>query len=591
MAPSLSKSLFRRYAISLALIFSHPIFSEELYQVQVEAPPKIKAMINQYTDLITQRLEPEVDQELIEAMAATAHEQIAELLKTEGYFQPQIEINKQSENLWYIKVTPGEAVTINETLTAIDGPIKDDPEYQTRLDKAKSAWTLTTGNRFQQAAWSASKKSALLSLTTVRYPLAQLTESRALIDPNTNHAILIMRFDSGPEIRFGPIEVKGNKRYPAKIVADMADFSVGTPYSEQKLLDYQNALEQDAHYSNAIVIPDYKRIQDGKVPLEVTVTEVPRQKIELGLNYDTADGFGYRLALDHYNIFKRGYTGSLLADIKRDEKKLSLGLAFPRQANNYSHTINVSYTDSYLQRVQTKALTAGAWRIREHGNIRARFGLEFIKEETYIDAERTGPDNKYNKDAHALLATFAWTKRDIDNLLRPRNGYLLDTTISATPGKVASSAALVRGYLRSGYYLTPWHEKYGTLVTRMEIGQVWTTNAKDIPETLLFRTGGNSSVRGYKYHSLGIQDGRAVRGGRVMATGSVEYQIPVVKDWAVATFYDFGNAAESWSSFNISSSYGVGIRWFSPIAPLSFDMANAVEDKRWRWNISLGLAF
>lgn len=557
----------------------------ETYQVRINAPAEIEGVLNQYLDLVTQREEPDLDSEQIEAMVASTPSEASKLLMTEGYFQAKINVTKEGDT-WVISVDPGPPIMVKDVTISIEGPIRDDQEYyQHELTDAKEGWALPVGSRFRQEEWTASKKEVLDTLTAERYPLATLSASRALVDPNTHTATLIAQYESGPEVRFGEIEVQGDKRYPAKVAIGMADFSNGTPYDQQKLLDYQSRLEQDAHYSSAIVTPDFKRMVDGKVPLVVQLTEVPRQKIELGLSYDTVDGPGIRVNYEHYNIFKRGYTGSFLADLKRDEKKLALGLAMPRQSDNYSHSFSLTYGDSDVQNVRTEALIGGIWRSRDHGNIRSRIGIEYLEENAHIT------NGRELGRSHALLGTFGWTQRAIDNEMHPRRGYLVDFAISATPGEVASSTTLVRGYLHAAGYLTAWPNEYGTFIGRMELGQIWARDTTKVPETLLFRTGGANSVRGYDYQSLGIKEGDAVLGGSVLAVASLEYQYPITDSWAAAVFFDSGNAADSWSSFSTASGYGVGARWFSPVAPLSLDIAHGNKDNRWRWNISLGLAF
>ena len=577
--------LHHRTIFCAALFSCSSALAAEPYQVRIDAPAEIEGVLSQYLDLVTQREEPELDDEQIDAMVASTPSEASKLLMTEGYFQSKVTVSKEGDT-WVISVDPGPPITVKEVVIAIEGPIRSDPDYyQQHLAEAKEGWTLPVGARFRQDEWTASKKEVLQKLTAERYPLATLTASRALVDPNTHTATLISQYDSGAEVRFGEIEIKGNQRYPAKVAAGMADFSPGTPYDQQKLLDYQNRLEQDAHYSGAIVTPDFKRMENGQVPLVVELTEVPRQKIELGLSYDTVDGPGIRVGYEHYNIFKRGYTGSFLADWKRDEQKLSLGLAFPRQADSYSHSMTLAYENSDVQNLRTKALTGGIWRSRDHGNIRSRIGIEYIEEDSSID---NGPDLG---KTHVLLGTFGWTQRAVDSEMHPRRGYLVDFAVSASPGELASSTTIMRGYLHAAGYLTAWPNQYGTFIGRIELGHVWAKDASKVPQTLLFRTGGANSVRGYEYQSLGIPQGDAILGGRVLAVASVEYQYPFTDSWAGALFYDTGNAADSWSSFKTASGYGVGVRWFSPVAPLSFDIAHANEDNRWRWNLSLGLAF
>ena len=191
----------------------------------------------------------------------------------------------------------------------------------------------------------------------------------------------------------------------------------------------------------------------------------------------------------------------------------------------------------------------------------------------------------------ALLPTAGWTLRTVDNLLHPRSGVLLDGTLSATPRQWLSTTTFVRTYGRGVVYWSPF-PAWGTFLARLELGKVWTSDASKVPASQLFRAGGVNSVRGYDYQSLGLAGANnAVLGGAVLATASLEYQIPITTDWALAVFLDGGDAAENWQSYQARYSRGIGVRWFSPIAPLSFDIAQARGTTSVMWHMSLGLAF
>ena len=57
---------------------------------------------------------------------------------------------------------------------------------------------------------------------------------------------------------------------------------------------------------------------------------------------------------------------------------------------------------------------------------------------------------------------------------------------------------------------------------RAEGGAVLAPTRDGIPSTLLFRTGGDTTVRGYDFESLGVQEGDAIVPGRYYAVVSVE---------------------------------------------------------------------
>ena len=114
-----------------------------------------------------------------------------------------------------------------------------------------------------------------------------------------------------------------------------------------------------------------------------------------------------------------------------------------------------------------------------------------------------------------------------------------------------------------------------------------------IPDTLLFRAGGQDSVRGYAYRSLGpIEDG-VVTSGRMLFTSSLELARPISSRfpslWG-SFFVDAGNASNSWGSMRPVVGLGPGIRWRSPVGALRVDLAYGVDLHKWRLEVSLGIA-
>ena len=113
----------------------------------------------------------------------------------------------------------------------------------------------------------------------------------------------------------------------------------------------------------------------------------------------------------------------------------------------------------------------------------------------------------------------------------------------------------------------------GELILRGELGALGSNGKEGVPSTVLFRTGGDQSVRGYAYESLGVKDGSAIVGGRYLAVASVEYQYYFIKNWGVAFFVDAGNAGDTIKELDPAFGYGIGGRWRSPAGPIGVDLA------------------
>lgn len=556
------------------------------YTVAIEAPDDLDELLAGSLELVASQSDPDMDEMQLDALVREAPGQVQTLLETEGYFSAKIRLDEESREprRYRLVVEPGEPVLIDDVTLRLTGPVSSAQDFQPRLARALELWPLPTAARFRQAEWDSGKRVLLRQLQVDGYPLARITASRADIDPTTHRATLTVELDSGGPVAFGPIAVTGLKRYPEDVVLGMARFRPGTPYTLQGLLDYQAALEQSPYISSVVVSTDMSRIADGRVPVDVAVEELPRQKLTLGLTYEAGEGGGVRVGYDHYNLFKRGYIGSILLEHKPSEQAIKFGLSFPRQPDGYSHSLNAAFKHTDIQGVETDALEGGLWRIRTSGTIESRIGLEYLLEQETV-ADVLSQDNK------ALLLSYGWTRRQLDDLRRPRSGTLIDLQFSTTLGDTLSSAAFVRGYGKLVHYWSPL-KKWGTLVSRIELGEVFSNNADRVPTSRLFRTGGATSVRGYDYLGLGLPGpNSSVLGGRVLAVGSLEYQIPVNRDWALALFHDAGNAADSWQDFSLQHSNGVGLRWMSPVAPLALDIAKAQNDGKIRWYLSLGLAF
>ena len=119
-------------------------------------------------------------------------------------------------------------------------------------------------------------------------------------------------------------------------------------------------------------------------------------------------------------------------------------------------------------------------------------------------------------------------------------------------------------------------------------------NRISVPDTILFRAGGDGSVRGYDYRTLAPTRNDAIVGGQVLLTGSVELEHPItakLPGLLGAVFVDAGNAADRWGEVHPVFGYGVGLHYRSPIGPLRLDFAYGEAVKDWQLHISVGITF
>jgi outer membrane protein insertion porin family len=117
-----------------------------------------------------------------------------------------------------------------------------------------------------------------------------------------------------------------------------------------------------------------------------------------------------------------------------------------------------------------------------------------------------------------------------------------------------------------------------------------------------FFAGGIRTVRGYKYNSLGPVDNNGEQvGGNVLLTGTAALQFPMpgVKETDQARLSLFGDAgqvyADSAKLEDLRYSAGLALAWMTPIGPLSFTYAAALNsestDETEGFQFSIGSTF
>ena len=557
------------------------------FPVKIETKnSEVKSMLEEYLPLITQQQDEELDKEQVGFLAEETSDNVKTMLKTKGYFNGNVNVQDNGSS-YTVAVNPGPRTKIDNVSVAILGDILSDDNLAEYYQKAMLNWQQPVGEYFDQDGWSGSKTSVLSAVTRKKYPLAKLSNTQATVNPNNNTADLNVTVESNRPIYFGDFEITGTRRYPENVVAGLARFKPGAPYDIDLLLDFQQALEQNGHYSGASVQADFDRLQGDRVPVKVNVTEVKRHKLETGVRYDSEYGLGGRIGYDYYNLFNKGYIGSVVWDMDKYETTLAAGISQPRNSEGKYWTTNTSYNRSTTQNLEKRALTSGIWRVRDRNGIESRLGIEFITE------DRKVPDTNYDLGrSHATMLTASWKRQHIETELRPENGYYLDGKIGATLGNFLSSTTMARATARAGYFYTPENKKLGTFIVRGQAGYVYAREGEDVPSSLMFRTGGASSVRGYELDSIGLAGpNNSVLPDRALLVGSLEYQFPITKSVSGAVFHDVGDAAGNFKRMSMKHGTGLGVRWFSPVAPFSFDVAYGHQDKKLRWHISLGTRF
>jgi translocation and assembly module TamA len=445
----------------------------------------------------------------------------------------------------------------------------------------RAAWLLPQGAIFTQADWSAAKAVAVQTLAASRYAAAKLVSSEADIDPATHAAHLRVTVDSGPPFRFGALEIAGLEKYADTTVRNLATFAAGDWYSTEALNEFVRRLNATGYFASAqaTLAPDPADAESA--PVKVSVIEAPAKKFSGGVGFATDVLYLAQLGFDNVNVDGRGlqFRSDLRVDSKQQDATVKFTLAPRTPAYTDSFIGKLDHTD--ISGLTTKDIAFG-W-MRQTADPRNQTTYS-----TFYYVSQQHPPNVVLEHSHALYVEAGHAWRRVDDLRAPTQGYAFSAQLGGGP-----PAASTRGFGRGIAQLAGWipFDIKTQLALRAEAGAVVASTSDGIPAPLLFRTGGDTTVRGYSFQSLGPRVGDATVGGRYYALTSAEIVRWIGASWGVAVFVDAGNAADRVHDLKPVYGYGVGGRLRTPIGPFRLDLAYGEATKSVRIHLSVGLSF
>lgn len=579
------------------------------YTVRIDAPRALEELLEDNLDLMRWRGNARVDLEQLQRLVKETPEQARTLVATEGYYSPRISAGLDTSGerpVARVFVDPGEPVLVGDVDLVLQGfaPFEQGGA-PFDANALRNRWSLPVGSQFRQADWESAKRGLLRDVTQRRFPRARLVETSATVDPESRRALLRVVIDSGPDMRFGELRIRGLKRYPREVITNLNKIKPGDEYSEAALQALQALVQDTGYFSSVEVSTDMRAVLDAEIqeikedadgdanpatpepptgprelPVVVRVVENKQKNVEAGVGFSTDTGARAQLRYDDLNVFGKRFKSDLIYEQRRQSARGEF--FWPTTAKGHNDSVRAGIEREDLRGEITTMASVAARRTWGSPLLERSLTFEALTEKREVAGlEPTR--------AKSLPLTYGITWRRLDSLIQPTNGYVLNTQFGGALLPILTDEKFLRLYLRGLYYKPVGTA--GTLVLRAETGAVAARHKLGVPSTFLFRAGGDQSVRGYGYQELGVQENGATVGGRYLATASVEYQYWFKPPWGVAVFYDLGNAADKFGDLHPKSGYGVGARWRSPVGPINIDLAYGHAVHKARLHFSLGFTF
>ena len=583
------------------------VVREPQFRLEIEAPAELRRLLQQHLDLARLQYAAEADaltRGEIDRLIGAAAAQALSLLQTEGYFNPQVKVARVDDGatppLLRMSVLPGPRATIQRLTLEVQGALYDEVEAGDAravelVDALQTEWALAPGQPFQQSAWDRAKNRVIASLRSNGYLQAQWAGTSAQVNADTNSVRLFVVADSGPLFRIGELRTAGLQRFDEQAVLPAARELIGRPATEQTMRDVQDRILNLGLFDSVVIDVDAASPDPAQAQALLALREAPLQQATVGVGF--ADNTGAQVTLEHTHrgIFDTRWVMHNRLQLGQEQTMWSGDLTSHLQDDGYRNLLA-----GQVERLTTYDETRTSWYVRAG---RTRDSLRIWRliygEYTRSLLETSAGDN----DSEALSANYHWTWRDVDDLRTPTRGtvwslqgalgYARGTTTQQPSGTFSEDAGpFSRLYGRVQGYLPLPNGFYGS--GRLELGQVFVQEALSVPDTLLFRAGGDESVRGYAYRSLGPEVNGAVLSGTTLFTSSLQIARPIFADrpeflWAL--FVDAGNASDGWRDMRPVFGYGAGLHWRSPVGPLRIDLAYGQEVRQFRLHFSVGVVF
>ncbi len=568
--------------------------------VDVVAPTALKELLEKHLDVVRlgRMARDEVDEAEWSRLIDAAPAQARELLQTEGYFNARVVLQRQprrtagAADLVRMTVEPGPRARISRLNFEFEGDLErtasEGEAYATTVrDDLRAAWALPQGREFSNTTWGEAKAAALARLRAAGYATATWSGTAAQIDRERNEVRLYIVADSGPLFRLGSITIEGLHAHDATTVRNLLVAREGAPVTETVLLDFQERLQKAGLFASINVTLDTSDPTTAdKASVLVRLGESALQDYTFGIGVSANTGARASVTHVYRRVFGYAATARNKAEIGEKRQAWDGEISTHPGPDLYRNLIGgtVEWLKGDADVVLSQRVRLG--RTVDAGRIERLYFAEVERAKRETDLETTR-SIAYSINYHGI-----W--RDLDSAVLPTQGFSVSGQIGLGRSQAtnAETGPFSRLYSRFTGYLPLGQSWYGQV--RLELGRVLKDGNVVAPDSQRFRAGGDDSVRGYGYRSLGPVSSGVVGSGDSLVTTSIELARPfsagLPSVWG-AVFLDAGNAANSFSTLDPVLGYGVGVRWRSPVGPLRVDWAYGRELRRSRLHFSVGIAF
>jgi translocation and assembly module TamA len=545
----------------------------------VEDPLKAAAIAGVELSQYTTR---EVSDAQVRRLYERAPGQVKSALEPYGYYDATVTGDLQQVGKdWRVTlhVQPGEPVKV----TAVDVQLDKEAAQLAPLRRAKRAIERLKDKPLNHGAYDAARDALGAQLTANGFLDARLLTHRVEVTRANHSAAIKLAWQAGPRYRYGQVHFDGSQ-FNDGFLDRYVPFKSGDYFSQNQLLELQQALNGADYFAVVNVLPDVDAAKNGVVDVTVQLAPAKRTIYTGGPFIGTDTGFGVRGGMERRWVNRRGHKWKNELVVAQKLKTLSTLYSIPLPGDNQrSYNVGANFRDANTATSQSRTLELVGNETRQwHGWTRT-LGVHALSGTFTVGKRGNEPDNTPGIEHGQSTLVFgeaALTRKQADNPDFVRRGWLLSVAARSTAGSLLSDASFSQVIADAKWIRALGTRGRNRLILRGSAGTTWTNDFAALPPQLRFFAGGDRSVRGYGYQSIGPRNSTdRVIGGHNLLVASTEIEHYFTRNWGMAAFVDAGNAF-SGTDYRPKIGAGLGLRWRSPVGMIRVDLGTPIHDDR-----------
>lgn len=529
-----------------------------------------------------------VDEEWLKRLERQGPQKIRQALEPFGYYKldATVKLERSDEGFYrfLVSVKTGDPVQIKDIHVIAQGP----GASEDTITKIIADFPLRRGNRLRQDIYEEAKENLLKKAVSIGYLDAVYLKHAINITLSQLSAEIELVLETGPKYFFGDVTFTGQSDFPDSFLKRFMAFKKGEPYLQEKIAQTQVNLVSSDRFKIVTINGKKDEAKDNLVPVEIVLVPLKQKRVKFGIGYGTDTRVRGSIRYQDFNILSTGQFFDMELKLSEIYQAVGARYVFPSKIDikslasvklGWEHEKTSDKTVEFLALEGALTRTFGSEEKTAGKEKLGSFYLRLQQEDSKAGSDKT--------KTFLLMPGVQFSHYQYDNVIHPTKGFRYDLELRGTDQYLGSEAGFLQ-LLGRGEYLLSLPLGF-TLLTRTQIGTTTENEpAQELPISVRFFAGGDTSVRGYRYQSLGPTDDFGdVVGGKHLLFGSIELEKIIGKNWGIAVFYDIGNAFNTWSKIDFAKSTGLGGRYYTPIGPIRLDVARQIGVRKPDFRIHL----